>query len=142
MSDVASFIAIAAIVASVFVVLFFLSGRKSSQEVGLAPLYESRCQVIYGDSKVVFAGGNLPLGRIAIYEKFMVVSFMGNTVIPYERIDSIFYKRSLFLKSVILYIKRVDSKICIRVKPRKPERVIELLQARMHRKIVERGTVG
>lgn len=101
--------------------IFFLSNRKIKEEKDKTPLHEEKCNIVYVNSIIPLrAGGNIRAGRIAFYEKFIVVSFLGTTLIPYSEIES-FKQMGSYID-----IRRYDSKIKIQIFSNFMEKVLKI----------------
>ena len=77
------------LVGFVLLLPMFTCTRRASAERELKPLWQEKCS-----GKLGAIGINLPGIRIALYEHFIVIGFIGPTVIPYKNIERVAVKRS------------------------------------------------
>lgn len=117
--------------AIIFISFFFLPRRKSHEETGITPLYEERCSIRKSVGFGMFAGGNLPLGRVSLYDNFMVIAFLWPTLIPYSEIERVEYKRHLLSKGIYIHQRSSRNQGVITLFPRYPEKVMEVLSSRV-----------
>ena len=117
---------LAMIGAAVFVPLF-TSSRRASAELHLKPLWERRCV-----GKMGAIGIGLPAIRVALYEDFIVIAFLGQTVIPYENIAEVSLQKGIpmtFATGVTLKLKGLRSYYVFKM--RDPKRFVEIVRSRL-----------
>ena len=73
-----------------FVLIFpvFACLRRAKAELNLKPLWQKRCTGYLGAF-----GTNIPSIRVALYQDFLVIGYIGQTVIPYRNIAKVSVKR-------------------------------------------------
>lgn len=84
-------IVVLAVVGITLIAPIFTCSIRANEEVSLKPLWQKRCAGKMG----AFAIG-IPAIRVALYQDFMVVAFLGQTVIPYRDIAEVTEKRSFW----------------------------------------------
>ena len=114
------------VIGAVFVFLFFAPNRHSNEESGMKPLYEERCSGRKNWGWGFFAGGNIPNWRISFYESFFVIASIGSTKIPYNKVESVEYKRQIISKG--LHIKVSDPRMEVVLFPSEPQKILELFK--------------
>lgn len=114
--------------ALIFLLLFVLPRRKSSDEVGIRPLHEERCNIRKSLGFGFFAGGNLPVWRLSLYQDFIIIAFLWPILIRYADIDRVEYKRHLLSSGIYIFQR---NRTVITLFPRNPEKVIEVLASRI-----------
>jgi hypothetical protein len=77
-------IAVLAVVGAAFIVPFFTSSRRANVELNLKPLWQKRCS-----GKMGVIGIGIPSIRVALYQDFLVIAFLGQTVIPYRNVSGV-----------------------------------------------------
>jgi len=82
--------AVLIVVGTFLIVPLFTCSRRASAEVDLKPLWQERCTGKIGSLAI-----GIPAIRVALYQDFMVIGFLGQTIIPYENIAEVTVKRSL-----------------------------------------------
>jgi|GEM_PF-2663259 hypothetical protein len=113
------------LVCLVLLFVLFSSNRKIKEEIGKIPLHQEKCNVAYKNDMIpVWAGGNIQAGRVAFYDTFLVVSFLGTTFIPYDDIES-FEKSGPHIDIV-----RYNSKIKIKIFSNSMDKVLAILNGR------------
>lgn len=69
----------------------FTCSRRAIAELNLKPLWQKRCTGNLGAF-----GIGIPVIRIALYQDFLVIAFLGQTVIPYRDIAEVSANRSFW----------------------------------------------
>ena len=83
-------VAVLVLVGSVFIVPLFTCSRRASAELNLKPLWQERCT-----GKLGGFGIGIPAIRVALYRDFMVIGFLGQTVIPYRDIAEVSLRKGI-----------------------------------------------
>ena len=115
------------LVGSALIVPMFTCGRSASAELNLEPLWQERCS-----GKMGAFGIGIPAIRIAIYQDFMVIAFLGQTVIPYRDIAEISLEKGIsrtFATGVTLKLKGLRSYYVFN--SHDPKGLVELLKSRL-----------
>jgi hypothetical protein len=118
-------------VAIVFLSFFILPRRKSKLENNVTPLWEERCNVRKSVGYGMFAGGNLPVWRVSLYDKFMVIGALWPTVMPYNEITKVEYKQNLLSKAISIHQHTADRKHVITIYSANPTKMLEVLSPRV-----------
>jgi hypothetical protein len=121
----AALITIAALilVGAVLLVPMILSRRRAAEERGLVPLLEERCSGRFGS----FAGTNLPIVRLSVYERFFVIACFKPFVLPFSRVSAVAKRGGMWNRGVTITVDRGPA---ISLSVRNPDAVIELFAAR------------
>ncbi len=77
------------------------------------------------------AGGNMPFCRVSFYPDFMVVGFIGPTLIPYSEIESAEYRRRFLSKGVELRLHGSKPGAPIILFPNHPDKVMQILATKI-----------
>lgn len=96
-----------AMIGIILIVPIFTCSRRASAENNLKPIWQKRC-----GGKLGAFGIGLPAIRVALYQDFMVIAFLGQTVIPYRDIAEVSEKRSFWalgLSGVALKLRGMSS---------------------------------
>jgi len=115
-----------ALVALVFFAIYVLPMRRSRAERGGTLLYEERCSGRANSGLGLWLGGNIPNWRISFYERFLVISSVGQTTVPYEEIQSVEYGRQLISKGI--RVRAREPRLDIILFPKEPAKVLELFE--------------
>ena len=123
-------VAILLVVASVLLWPLINSFRRVPAEQDLKPLWQQRCSV--GSRGFgIGVGTNIPFTRVALYSDFIIMRGVSTTVIPYQDIDEVIWKRNILIRlrglksSYVLY-------------PRDPKSFVNLVES--HLTLRSRGT--
>jgi hypothetical protein len=76
------------LVASFLIVPLYTCSRRASVELNLKPYWQERCT-----GKIGALGIGIPAIRVALYQDFMVIGFLWQTIIPYRDIVGVSVKR-------------------------------------------------
>jgi hypothetical protein len=89
----ADYLTIAGLTFVAFILLLpvFTSARRAKAELNLHPLWQKRCTGSIGAIAT-----NIPSIRVAAYQDFLVIAFIGRTVIPYRDISKISVNRKFW----------------------------------------------
>ena len=120
-------IIILVIVGVVIFVPLFTCSRRTSVELNLKPLWERRCI-----GKMGALGIGVPAIRVALYEDFVVIAFLGQTVIPYENIAEVSLQKGIpmtFATGVTLKLKGLRSYYVFKM--RDPKSFVEIVRSRL-----------
>lgn len=83
------------------------------------PIYEERCNIAYQNKYVPMrVASTIDLGHVSFYDNHMVISFMGNTKIPYDEISLKIKERFMLIFGQYFVLTRAGSKIKIIIKPK------------------------
>jgi hypothetical protein len=90
------------LIGSVLIVtMFVLPKRKTKEENGLTPIYETTCSGTYGIFPFYF-GTYLTGIRLSIYGHFLVVAIVTPIVIPFSQLARIEVKKSFIGHSLLI----------------------------------------
>ncbi len=84
-------IAVFAFIGMASILPLFTSSRRANVELNLKPLWQKRCA-----GKMGAIGIGIPSIRVALYQDFMVIAFLGQTIIPYQDIEEVSIKRAFW----------------------------------------------
>ncbi len=116
------------IIASILGSIYYRSTKKASIEIGKKPLYTERCAGKVG--KLYYKG---PFIRVAIYDTFMVVSYLKQLVIHFDNIITVTEKKILLTKRLfITYRDKTETKTMYLVSYN-PGKLKETLETAMKR---------
>lgn len=116
-----------AVVAFSLLAPLFTSNRRAKIEHNQRPLWEEKCS-----GRMGAIGVGIPAIRVSLYRNFMVVAFLGTTVIPYSDIQSVSVKRGFsILGTTGIGIKMRNMLSGYHFRSRDPNKVAELIQARL-----------
>ena len=120
-------VAILLVVALALLTPLFTCNRHADVERGMHPLWEEKCS-----GKMGAFGISIPAIRLAIYEEFVVIAFVGSTVISFKAIDSVSVNRSLsFLGTPGVRIKLRNALSSYYFNSSDPSKVVALIEARL-----------
>jgi hypothetical protein len=89
------------LVGGVLIAPMFTSSRRASAELKLKPTWQARCSGKLGVLSI-----SIPVIRVALYQDFMVIAFLGQTVIPYREIAEVSVKQGFsFLGSSGVHLR-------------------------------------
>lgn len=100
-------IALCAFIGVASILPLFTSSRRADVELNLKPLWQKRCA-----GKMGVIGIGIPSIRVALYQEFMVIAFLGQTIISYRDIEEVSVKRafwSLNFSGVLLKLRDMRS---------------------------------
>ena len=122
-------IAILLVEAGVLIGPLFNSFRRVPAEQNLKPLWQQRCSV--GSRGFgIGVGTNIPFTRVALYPDFMVMRGFLTTVIPYQDIAEVKWKRNfLSLGGVLIRLRGLKSSYVLY--PRNPATFVNLLESHL-----------
>lgn len=96
------------------------------------PIYEERCNVAYQNRFIpIRMASNIDLGTVSFYEDYMVVSFVGSTVIKYDEIELKIKERFWFMFGNYFTITRTGSRIKIIIKPKNFEKMKKIFLSKI-----------
>lgn len=129
-------VAILLVVASVLLWPLINSFRRLPAEQKLKPLWQQRCSV--GSRGFgIGVGTNIPFTRVALYSDFIIMRGFSTTVIPYQDIDEVIWKRNfLSLGGVLIRLRGLKSSYVLY--PRAPKAFVNLVESHLTRR--SRGT--
>lgn len=125
--------ALLALVLLVFLASPLTCGRRAAAESGLKPLWQERCGGKIGALAIAVPGI-----RIAVYDRFLVISFIGPTVIPYKQVETAAVVHGTGLRrSAGVRIKLRGLRSEYRLNSREPSVLVNLIERRTRKNSVE-----
>ena len=83
------------------------------------PIYEERCNIAYQNKYVPLrVASNIDLGHVYFYNDHMLISFMGNTKIPYDEISLKIKEKFMLIFGQYFVLTRAGSRVKIIIKPK------------------------
>jgi len=120
-------VAVLMVVGGFLIVPLFTCSRRASAEVDLKPLWQERCTGKMGALAI-----GIPAMRVALYQDFMVIGFLGQTVIPYENIAEVTVKQSLsFLGASGVNLRLKSIRSGYHLNSRDPKGLSELIKSHL-----------
>ena len=120
-------VAVLVVVGGVLIVPLFTCTRRASAEMGLKPLWQERCT---GKMGILAIG--IPAIRVALYQNFMVIGFLGQRVIPYRDIAEVTVMQNLsFLGASGVNLRLKNMRSGYHLKPRDPKGFAKLIESHL-----------
>ncbi|MGZ5011389.1 MAG: PH domain-containing protein [Methylobacter sp.] len=129
MNPFLSLVAVLLMVAGVLLWPLINSFRRAPAEQNLKPFWQQRCSV--GSRGFgIGAGTNMPFTRVALYSDFMIMRGFATTVIPYQDITEVIWKRNfLSLGGVLIRLRGLKSSYVLY--PRSPKSFVSLIESQL-----------
>jgi hypothetical protein len=119
--------AVLVVVGGFLIVPLFTCSRRASAEVDLKPLWQERCTGKMGALAI-----GIPAIRVALYQDFMVIGFLGQTVIPYGDIADVTVEQSLsFLGASGVNLRLKSMRSAYHFNSRDPKGFAELIESHL-----------
>jgi hypothetical protein len=115
------------LVGSLLIVPLFTCSRRASAELNLKPYWQERCT-----GKMGALGIGIRAIRVALYQDFMVIGFLGQIVIPYRDIVEVSVTRSFsFLGASGVTLKLRGIRSGYYFKSRDPQSLAKMIESHL-----------
>lgn len=116
------------VVPTVLLYWYLVENTKLPEEKGLTPIYQE-----VGGGRFDGVNYTLPFVRISIYDRFLVVSYSRKILLNWNDIKEATLEKHLISTGIRILHNRSDIPKLIILWSKKPEKLLESIQSKLHR---------